>query len=96
MSRPSKMARPNRSTPARRSKWREPEWVKLPEEKLLELRFCDLGLEIEGTDLEQRIAHLDRLLAGVPCWWLEVRDGAPEEGIMMLRELMGAAREAAG
>jgi hypothetical protein len=45
--------------------------------------------------LDQRLAHLDALLGGVPCYWLEVREGAPAEGIGVLRELAGTAREAA-
>jgi hypothetical protein len=45
--------------------------------------------------LEQRIAHLDRFLAGVPCYWLDVREGAPAEATAALRELAAAAREAA-
>jgi hypothetical protein len=45
--------------------------------------------------LEQRIAHLDRLLARVPCYWLEVREGAPAEATAALRDLAATAREAA-
>lgn len=33
-------------------------WAKLNDEQLLELRFCDLGLRLEGTVLEARIARL--------------------------------------
>jgi len=33
-------------------------WARLPDEKLLDLRFCDLGLRIEGTWLEEMIAKL--------------------------------------
>src|SRR5437762_4710448 len=36
-----------------------PDWVALSDEKLLEVRLCDLGLAIEGTELEQRIGHLN-------------------------------------
>ena len=36
----------------------EPEWVSLPDEELLAWRLCDLGLQIEGTVLEQRIERL--------------------------------------
>ncbi|HJQ82927.1 MAG TPA: hypothetical protein VKA21_02550 [Candidatus Binatia bacterium] len=46
--------------------------------------------------VEERVAHLDRLLAGVPCWWLQVRDGAPAEATAALRELAARPREAAG
>lgn len=31
------------------------EWTELTDEQLLELRICDLGLSIQGTDLESRI-----------------------------------------
>lgn len=34
-------------------------WVSLPRERLLDTRICDLGLRIEGTELEVRIAQLD-------------------------------------
>jgi hypothetical protein len=33
-------------------------WVALPDEELLDLRLCDLGLRIEGTELEPRIERL--------------------------------------
>jgi putative zinc-binding metallo-peptidase len=38
------------------------EWVSLPDEKLLDLRLCDLDLRIEGSDLQERIADLYREL----------------------------------
>jgi hypothetical protein len=44
---------------------------------------------------EQRLAHLDRLLANVPCYWLEVREGAPAEATAALRGLFTTAKEAA-
>ncbi len=37
---------------------RTPEWVELPDEELLDLRLCDLGLRIEGTPLEERLQAL--------------------------------------
>ena len=37
----------------------DPAWADLPDEKLLEVRMCDLGVSIEGTDLEPRIAKLN-------------------------------------
>ena len=37
----------------------DPEWAAWPDEKLLEMRICDLGVAIEGTELEQRIAQLN-------------------------------------
>ena len=62
------------------------EWADWPDEKLLELRLCDLGLSIEGTDLEARIeqigAELDaRHLRFRPHYWLAdewfTPDGVP-------------------
>ncbi len=37
---------------------RQPRWARWPDEKLLDLRFCDLNLSIEGTDLELCIQRL--------------------------------------
>ena len=53
----------------------DPEWASWPDEKLLEARFCDLGVTIEGTDLEARIARIDaeldsRSLKFRPHYWL--------------------------
>ena len=53
----------------------EPEWVDYTDEQLLELRMCDLGLRIEGTELEWLIARLyDELarkgLSFRPYFWL--------------------------
>jgi len=45
--------------------------------------------------VEARVADLDRLLAGVPCYWLTVREGVPAEATALLRELAGRAKEAA-
>ncbi len=39
------------------------EWPAWPDEKLLELRLCDLPLSIHGTELEPRLAQLDAELA---------------------------------
>ena len=47
------------------------------------------------VQFDQRIVHLDRLLAGVPCYWMEVREGVPEEAVAVLRELPGQAKEVA-
>src|SRR5258706_10930401 len=64
----------------------EPDWVSWPDEKLLELRMCDLGLSIEGTEVEQRIAQVHaeieaRGLAFRPHYWLSdewfTPDGVP-------------------
>jgi hypothetical protein len=62
------------------------DWATLGDEKLLELRMCDLGLTIEGTELEARI----RIIAGElqargvgfrPRYWLSdewfTPDGVP-------------------
>jgi hypothetical protein len=64
----------------------DPEWAAWTDEKLLELRMCDLGLSIEGTDLEQRIGQLqtelrERSLKFRPHFWLSdewfTPDGVP-------------------
>jgi Putative zinc-binding metallo-peptidase len=42
----------------------EPPWVSLKDDELLKLRICDLGVRIEGSELEGRIAQLyDELAA---------------------------------
>jgi hypothetical protein len=41
-------------TPVRRS----PCWARLPDEALLDLRFCDLGLHLVGSPLEKRLRRL--------------------------------------
>src|SRR5262252_6986419 len=53
----------------------DPEWASWPDEKLLEVRLCDLGLTIAGTDLEQRIGEIgneleQRGLVFRPHYWL--------------------------
>ena len=64
----------------------DPAWADLPDEKLLEVRMCDLGVSIEGTDLEPRIAQLNaeleaRDLRFRPYFWLSdewfTPDGVP-------------------
>ena len=61
-------------------------WTDLSDEKLLEVRMCDLGLSIEGTDLEAHIAQLRaelraRHLRFSPHFWLSdewfTPDGVP-------------------
>jgi hypothetical protein len=61
-------------------------WADLPDEKLLDLRLCDLNLKIEGTILEESIEHLFRELEhrGLrfrPHYWLSdewfTPDGVP-------------------
>jgi len=63
-----------------------PDWTTLSDEKLLEVRMCDLGLTIAGTELEPRIAQLNSELEvrGVtfrPYYWLSdewfTPDGIP-------------------
>ncbi|MBD3236334.1 MAG: hypothetical protein GF330_06510 [Candidatus Eisenbacteria bacterium] len=54
---------------------RRPVWANLPQEELLELRLCDLGLKIEGTALEQRTSRVQqelerRGLRFRPYFWL--------------------------
>ena len=39
------------------------DWTTLSDEKLLEVRMCDLALSIEGTEIEPRIAQLNAELA---------------------------------
>jgi hypothetical protein len=53
----------------------EPAWVELPDEKLLEMRMCDLGLRVGGTLLDNAIAELRRDLRRAklrfrPHFWL--------------------------
>ena len=62
------------------------EWVGWPDEKLLDLRICDLKVTIEGSALEDRIADLqrelvERNLTFEPHFWLSGEwfspDGVP-------------------
>ncbi len=64
----------------------EPEWANWPDEKLLDLRLCDLDLRIQGSDLEHHIAQLytelaDRQIIFRPHFWLAdewfTPDGVP-------------------
>jgi len=64
----------------------DPAWIDWPDEKLLELRMCDLGVSIEGTEIEARIAQLAselhaRHLKFRPHFWLAdewfTPDGVP-------------------
>jgi hypothetical protein len=61
-------------------------WAEWDDEQLLDLRLCDLDLRIEGTDLEERTAELQRELQGRelafrPYFWLSDEwfcpDGVP-------------------
>ena len=64
----------------------DPAWASFTDEQLLEVRMCDLGVTIEGTDLEARIAQLNtemdaRGLTFRPYYWLSdewfTPDGVP-------------------
>jgi hypothetical protein len=57
---PDSAAPPPSTGPRRRR--RKPVWASWPDEKLLDVRICDLGVGIEGTQLERRIADLNREL----------------------------------
>jgi len=62
----------------------QPEWVDWPDEKLLDLRLCDLDLHIEGTDLEVRIGELYRDLENShisfrPFFWLSNEWFSPDD-----------------
>ena len=47
-----------------RSPRSEPDWARLSDDDLLDVRMCDLGLRIEGTVLQERVARLyDELAA---------------------------------
>jgi hypothetical protein len=48
----------SRRTARPRRRKKGPEWADYPDDELLQLRMCDLGLRIEGTVLEERIARL--------------------------------------
>lgn len=75
----------NNSRPRRRSS-RQPFWADLPDKELLEVRLCDLGVQIEGTPIEERIERLyeeleARELSFRPHLWLSDEwfspDGVP-------------------
>ncbi|MFH1267467.1 MAG: putative zinc-binding metallopeptidase [Planctomycetota bacterium] len=68
----------------------EPDWAVLSDEELLEVRLCDLGLQIEGTPLERRMERLYeelrmRQIGFRPHCWLSDEwfspDGVPGIGI---------------
>ncbi len=74
------------ASPSDRDTLNPGDWTMLSDEKLLELRMCDLGLAIEGTELEARIAAITGELEarGVrfrPRYWLSdewfTPDGVP-------------------
>jgi hypothetical protein len=65
-----------------------PDWTSLPDDKLLEIRMCDLGLSLDGTEVQQRIAQVNAELdaRGLvrPHYWLSdewfTPDGVPGLG----------------
>jgi len=64
---------PKSRAPSRRR--RDFAWADWPDERLLDLRLCELGLKIEGTEIEQRIDRLyaELTLKGLefqPYFWL--------------------------
>ncbi len=48
--------------PKPRRRRTKPVWASWPDDKLLDVRICDLGLGIEGTPLERRIAEVHQEL----------------------------------
>ena len=61
----------------------EPRWARLPDDKLLNVRICDLGLTVAGTPLEQRVNQLyaelkERNLRFRPRCWLSDEWFAPD------------------
>jgi hypothetical protein len=79
-------APPPRSAPRPRARISASEWASWDDERLLDLRLCDLDLRIEGSGLEERIAELNTELEarGIrfrPHFWLSDEwfcpDGVP-------------------
>jgi hypothetical protein len=63
---------------------RKPEWAHWSDERLLDLRMCDLDLRIEGTELHSRIIELYEELAACglrfrPYFWLADEWFTPDE-----------------
>src|SRR5262245_23833562 len=54
--------KPSAASRAPRSRRNDFPWAELPDSNLLAWRMCDLGLKIEGTILEERIAKLEEEL----------------------------------
>jgi len=84
----SSCTRASRNGASRNGK--EPEWAALPDEALLDVRICNLGLRIEGTPLAKHIERLydelqtRRIRFRPHCWlsdeWFSP-DGVPGIGI---------------
>lgn len=86
MARTTKRVTKATSRPTRRRRKSDPPWVDLPESELLDLRFRDLSVRIEGTVLEERIERLfgeleSRGIEFRPHFWLAEEwfspDGVP-------------------
>lgn len=61
----------------------QPEWAAWPDDRLLDLRLCDLGVEIKGSEIEQRLGQLQAELAARrlrfrPHFWLSEEWFSPE------------------
>jgi hypothetical protein len=62
----------------------QPEWTDWPDEKLLDLRLCDLPVQIEGSGIEERIRQLyaeleERGLGFKPYFWLSDEWFTPDD-----------------
>jgi len=57
---PTRAKKKSTASPRRRNG--SPGWVNWSDEKLLDMRMCDLGVQLEGTPLEDRMAKLYREL----------------------------------
>ena len=55
-------ASPSRKTSTRPRRRAQPWWARLPDDELLELRLCDLGLRIPGSPVEPMVERLYREL----------------------------------
>ena len=82
---PSRLRQTARRTVARR-RAREPEWTRLSDRELLDVRLCDLGVRIEGSILDERVERINEELSrrGLrfrPVFWLSEEwfspDGVP-------------------
>ncbi len=79
-------APPSSPVPRPRRRRQKPVWAGWPDDKLLDVRICDLGVSLEGTPLEHRIAEVNqelgtRGIAFRPHFWLSddwfTPDGIP-------------------
>jgi Putative zinc-binding metallo-peptidase len=74
------------AAPADREPLKPADWTTLSDEKLLEVRMCDLGVTLDGTEVEHRIQQVNaeleaRRLVFRPYYWLSdewfTPDGVP-------------------